>query len=150
MWKLRVLTDSTGKHLLVVDIALYPAHQVFDIFGRGHLGGPLVVFRILPEVLEPVNCQHQLRGCRVSGNRVSWGLSGIILISRLHFRAGLWGAELGYRTIEQVDLIVEVDDYTLNRMFILAILSSNFTGKDGERSHHSQRAIHSGPRPREA
>lgn len=53
-------------------------------------------------------------------------LSGIILVSCLHFRASLRGAKFGYRAIEQVDLVVEVDDYTLNRMFISVILSPKF------------------------
>ena len=31
-----------------------PGHQVLDVFGRGHLGGTLVSFRVLPKVLESV------------------------------------------------------------------------------------------------
>jgi hypothetical protein len=45
--------DARGKHGFVVNVGLHPRHEVFDVFGGGHLGGFLVVFRILPEVLEP-------------------------------------------------------------------------------------------------
>lgn len=47
-------TDPAGKHLFVVDIALHPTHQVFNVSRRGHLGWSSVMFRILPQVLEPV------------------------------------------------------------------------------------------------
>ena len=47
-------TDPAGKHLFVVDIALHPTHQVLNVSRRGHLGWSSVMFRILPEVLEPV------------------------------------------------------------------------------------------------
>lgn len=49
----RIHTDAAGKHLLVVDIALHPGHQMLDIFRCRHLGWSLEVLRILPEVLEP-------------------------------------------------------------------------------------------------
>lgn len=45
-------TDSAGEHLLIIDVALYPAHQVLDVFGCRHLGRTLVVFRVLPEVFK--------------------------------------------------------------------------------------------------
>jgi hypothetical protein len=46
-------TDSTREHLLVVDVALYPGHEVLNILWCGHLGGLLIVLVILPQVLEP-------------------------------------------------------------------------------------------------
>jgi hypothetical protein len=49
---LEIPTDATGEHLLIVDIALYPSHEVLDVFGSRHLGRPLEVLRVLPEVLE--------------------------------------------------------------------------------------------------
>jgi hypothetical protein len=45
--------DPAWEHLLVVDVGLHPRHEVFDVLGRRHLGGLLVVFTILPEILEP-------------------------------------------------------------------------------------------------
>lgn len=45
-------TDSAGEHLLVIDVALDPSHQVLDVLWCGHLGWSLVVLRILPEILE--------------------------------------------------------------------------------------------------
>ena len=51
MWKGR--TDSAGKHLLVVDVALHPAHQVLDVLRRRHFRWALEVLRVLPEVFEP-------------------------------------------------------------------------------------------------
>jgi hypothetical protein len=50
---LGIFTDATGKHLLIVDIALYPTHEVLNVFGGRHLGWPLEVLRVLPKVLEP-------------------------------------------------------------------------------------------------
>lgn len=47
--------DARGKDGFVVDVGLHPGHQVFDVLGRGHLGGFGVAGRgVLPEVLEPV------------------------------------------------------------------------------------------------
>ena len=46
--------DARGEHGLVVDVGLYPGHEVLDVFGCGHFGGFLVGFGVLPEVLEPV------------------------------------------------------------------------------------------------
>jgi hypothetical protein len=50
---IKIPTDATGEHLLIVDIALYPSHEVLDVFGSRHLGWPLEVLGVLPEVLEP-------------------------------------------------------------------------------------------------
>lgn len=45
-------TDSAGEHLLVIDVALYPAHQMLNVFWGGHLGWTLVILRVLPEVFK--------------------------------------------------------------------------------------------------
>jgi hypothetical protein len=47
-------TDSAGEHLLVVDVALDPGHQVLDVFRCRHLGWALVILRVLPEILESI------------------------------------------------------------------------------------------------
>jgi hypothetical protein len=47
-------TDARRKGCLVVNVRLYPGHQVLDIFGRRHLGWALVGFGVLPEVFESV------------------------------------------------------------------------------------------------
>lgn len=47
-------TDSAGEDLFIVDIALHPTHQMLHVGRRRHLGRSLVMFRILPEVFEPV------------------------------------------------------------------------------------------------
>jgi hypothetical protein len=52
-------TDAAGKHLLVIDVRLYPCHEMFDILGGGHFRGSLVVFTVLPEVLESTLHQKQ-------------------------------------------------------------------------------------------
>jgi hypothetical protein len=44
--------NSAGKHSFVVNVALNPSHQVFNISRRWHFGRPFVVLRILPEILE--------------------------------------------------------------------------------------------------
>jgi len=77
-------TNSAWKYLLVVDIALNPCHEMFNVLWSWHLGGSLVVLIVLPEVFEFV------RG--------------------LHLWAGLRRAELRDRTIEKVDLVVEIDN----------------------------------------
>jgi hypothetical protein len=46
------LTDLAWEHLFVVDVGLYPCHQLLDISRSWHLGGPLVVVVVLPEILE--------------------------------------------------------------------------------------------------
>ena len=76
-------TNTTRKHLLVVDIRLDPRHEVFDVLRRCHLGGLLVVFAVLPEVLE--------------------------LVGRLHLRAALRRAEFGNGAVQKIDLVIEVD-----------------------------------------
>ena len=96
-------TDSAGEHLFIIDVALHPAHQVLNIFRGGHLGGPLVILRVLPEVFESVSGVSQ--GLRA----VSVGMA--ILVGCLHFGACLRRAELRYRAIEEVDLVVKVDHW---------------------------------------
>jgi hypothetical protein len=45
--------DARGEGRFVVDVGLDPRHQVFDVFGGGHLGGFGVAGgRVLPEVFE--------------------------------------------------------------------------------------------------
>jgi hypothetical protein len=51
-------TDSTGEYSLVVNVALNPAHQVFDVCRGRHLRGTFVVLRILPEVFELIRRLH--------------------------------------------------------------------------------------------
>jgi len=41
-------TYPTRKHGLIINIALDPRHQMFDVFRRGHLRGSLEVLRVLP------------------------------------------------------------------------------------------------------
>lgn len=31
--------DARGEHGFVVHVGLHPGHEVFDVLGRGHLGG---------------------------------------------------------------------------------------------------------------
>jgi hypothetical protein len=52
------LTNTAGEDLLVVDVTLDPSHQVFDVFGRGHLGGSFEVLGVLPEVFESEFVSH--------------------------------------------------------------------------------------------
>ena len=55
-------TNSTGKDRLIVNIILYPTHQVLNICWRGHLSWPLEILRILPEILKPMLCEYTTRG----------------------------------------------------------------------------------------
>lgn len=45
--------DAAGHDGLVVDAALDPRHELFDVGWRRHLGGPLEVLVVLPQILEP-------------------------------------------------------------------------------------------------
>jgi hypothetical protein len=75
-------TNSAREDSLVVNVALNPAHQMFDICRSRHLRWAFKVLRILPQVLK--------------------------FICRLHLRAGLGRAELRDRSVEKVDVIVEI------------------------------------------
>lgn len=75
-------TNSAREDCLIVNIALNPAHQVFDVCRCSHLRGAFEVLRILPEVFE--------------------------LVRRFHLWAGLWRTKLGDRSVKKVDVIVEV------------------------------------------
>ena len=45
-------TNSAWEHSFIVDVALNPGHQMFNVSWSWHLRGTFVVFGILPEVLE--------------------------------------------------------------------------------------------------
>jgi len=51
-------TYSAGKYSLIVNVALDPAHQMFDISWCGHLRRAFVVLGILPKVLELIGGLH--------------------------------------------------------------------------------------------
>jgi hypothetical protein len=67
--------DARGEHGLIVDVGLYPCHEVFDVFGCGHLGRLFVVFGVLPEVLKPVDVSF------VHTNRLVKAYSSVAFIS---------------------------------------------------------------------
>lgn len=78
--------DAGGEDGFVVDVGLHPRHEVFDVCRGGHLCGFGVPrCGVLPEVFE--------------------------FVGGFHFRAGLGGAEFGDGPVEEVDLVVEVDDW---------------------------------------
>ena len=43
-----VRTNTAGEHLLVINVALDPGHQMLDVFWGGHLRWPSKVLRVLP------------------------------------------------------------------------------------------------------
>jgi hypothetical protein len=45
-------TDTAWKCCFIVNVALYPRHQVLDVLGSRHLCWSLKVFGVLPEVFE--------------------------------------------------------------------------------------------------
>ena len=79
------LTIRAWEDGFVVNVALNPSHQVLDVGWSWHLRWTLEVLRILPQVLE--------------------------LVGGLHLWARLWRAELGDRSIKQVNMVVEIDHY---------------------------------------
>jgi hypothetical protein len=56
------ITNPARENRFIVNVALDPGHQVFDICWCWHFRGTLVVLGILPEVLEPkyVSCGRLL------------------------------------------------------------------------------------------
>jgi hypothetical protein len=48
----RLLTNTAREGLFIVDIALDPSHQMFDVLRRGHFRWTLEVFGVLPEIFE--------------------------------------------------------------------------------------------------
>jgi hypothetical protein len=48
-------SDARREGCFVVNVRLYPGHQVLDIFGGRHFGRALVGIGILPEVFESVH-----------------------------------------------------------------------------------------------
>lgn len=79
-------TNARREHLLVVDVSLNPAHEMLNIFWCGHLRWLLELLVVLPQVLE--------------------------FVRSLHLWAALRTAELCNGSIEEVDLVVEIDDYS--------------------------------------
>lgn len=78
--------DAAGEDGFVVDVRLHPSHQVFDVGWGGHLGGfGVASCSVLPKVFE--------------------------FVGGFHFRAGLRGAEFGDAAVQEVDLVVEIDDW---------------------------------------
>ena len=51
-------TNSAWEDRFVVNVALNPGHQMFDVGWRWHFGRAFVVLRILPEVFEPSNVRE--------------------------------------------------------------------------------------------
>jgi hypothetical protein len=47
--------DAGREGCFVVNVRLYPGHQVLDIFGGRHFGRALVGVAVLPEVFESVH-----------------------------------------------------------------------------------------------
>ena len=99
--------DATGEDGFVVDVGLYPCHEMFDVCWRRHFGGFGVSgCGVLPEVFE--------------------------FVGGFHFGAGLRGAEFCDAAVEEVDLVVEVDDWRCQsfgeergRVFALPLTASH-------------------------
>jgi hypothetical protein len=53
-------TYPAGKHLLVIDVALNPCHEMFNVLGSWHLRGTLVVLAVLPQIFKSAKLFHQL------------------------------------------------------------------------------------------
>jgi hypothetical protein len=50
-----------------------------------------------------------------------------LLVSSLHLRTALWGAELSDGAVEEVDLVVEVDDCHQMLAMLLAVAATDVT-----------------------
>jgi len=101
--KLFSRTNSAWEYSFVINIALNPAHQMLNVRRCGHFGRSLVVFRILPEILES---KGDVKSYFCARRR------SCILIRSLHLRTRLWRAEFGDRSVEEVDMVVEIHHCT--------------------------------------
>lgn len=45
-------TDTGGEHGFIVDVGLYPGHEVFNVLRGGHLCGLLELVVVLPKVFK--------------------------------------------------------------------------------------------------
>lgn len=59
-------TNARGEHGFVVDIRLYPRHEVLNVLRRGHLRGLFVGLGVLPEVFKSGVVRHV--GLEVTGS----------------------------------------------------------------------------------
>lgn len=75
---------------------------MLNVGRSGHFGWSLVILRVLPEILEP--------GLLLATHTYS-GIVESLLIRGFHLRASDRRAELGNGSIEQVNLIVEIDHW---------------------------------------
>ena len=74
----------SGKHRWVGQMVRGPSEEVGNVCWRGKASGFGKVRRVVPQIFE--------------------------FIGGFHLGAGLWGAEFGDGTVEEVDLVIEVDD----------------------------------------
>lgn len=48
-----ISTYSAWKHGLIINVGLYPRHEMLDVLRSWHLGWLFEMFRVLPQILEP-------------------------------------------------------------------------------------------------
>lgn len=93
------LTYLAWENGFVVNIGLYPRHELLNVGRGGHLGRTLIVLVVLPKIFESADVSLGVLYC----------LSLVVLlVSRLHLGARMRRAELGNGTVEQIDLVVKV------------------------------------------
>lgn len=80
---IRESTDLAREKRLVVELTLDPCHEQLNILRRGHFQRSLDILPISPEILKLLPCAHD--------------------------RAGVLGAKLSQRSIQNRDLVIELN-----------------------------------------
>lgn len=63
----RPLTNLAGHDGFIVDVGLNPCHQLFNVGWCCHLGRPLIIFTVLPEIFKPDFVRFTSKSCSAWG-----------------------------------------------------------------------------------
>lgn len=80
---IRESTDLAREKRFVVELTLHPCHEEFNILRSGHFERCLDILPISPEILKLLPCAH--------------------------YRTGVLGAKLSQRSIQNRNLVIELD-----------------------------------------
>lgn len=94
-------TYSARKHRLIINVALYPSHEMLDVFWSRHFGGSSEIIRVLPQIFKPN---------WVSDPNYGFERQVTLLICSFHLWTWLRWTEFRDGPIKEIDLVVEVDD----------------------------------------
>ena len=114
-----------GEILFVIEEALGPVHQRVDVFRRGQLRGPFVLYTVLPEILVSVqitvsiSITHHLSDGYLGPADMIGHCDSAGRFNKVDLRYGrhrtwtylLGSTEFGYRAVKHIQMVEEVDGY---------------------------------------